>query len=129
MDGGILFVLIFCGFLAAIILVPVWLKERTKQSAHALLSQAVEKGQTLDPALVRQLTEGQRPQDRTRRTLTTGIILLALAGGFVGMAFALESVASEAFSGLMVPASILGALGAANVLLAIIDYASKKKEQ
>ncbi|MEZ6022210.1 MAG: hypothetical protein R3C16_02075 [Hyphomonadaceae bacterium] len=37
--------LIFFGFLAAIILVPVIVKERTKRSAHDLISQAMARGQ------------------------------------------------------------------------------------
>jgi hypothetical protein len=133
MDGGLFVVFVFFGFLAAVILVPIWLRERTKQSAHALISQALEKGQSLDPALMRQLTEGSaRPQqDRARRTLGSAVVLLALAGGFVGAGFAVEMIsgAEEALGGMLIPAAILGALGTAFLLLAIIDYASKKKEQ
>lgn len=121
---------VFFGFLAAVILVPIWLKERTKRSAHALISQAIEKGQPLDPALLRQLTDGVKPQqDRARRTLGSGVILLALAGGFVIGAFALEDFTGAVEGGMMVPAAILGALGTAFMLLAIVDYASKKKDQ
>ncbi len=124
---------IFFGFLAAVILVPIWLRERTKQSAHHLISQALERGQTLDPTLMRQLTEGtgrQQP-DKARRSLGSGIVLLALAGGFVGAGFVVEDIsgASEAFGGMMVPAVILGALGTAFILLAIVDYATQKKDQ
>ena len=121
---------VFFGFLAAVILVPIWLKERTKRSAHALISQAIEKGQPLDPALMRQLTDGAKPQqDRARRTLGSGVILLALAGGFVIGAFALEDFTGAVEGGMMVPAAILGALGTAFILLAIVDYAAKKKDQ
>lgn len=120
----------FFAFLAAVILVPIWLKERTKRSAHALISQALEKGQTLDPALMRQLTEGVKPQqDRARRSLGSGVILLALAGGFVIGAFAMEDFTGAVEAAMMVPAAILGALGTAFILLAIVDYASKRKEQ
>jgi hypothetical protein len=128
----ILIPIVFFGFLAAIILVPIWLRERTKQSAHQLISQALEKGQTLDPAIMRQLTEGVREkQDRPRRTLGSGVVLLALAGGFVASAFFVDGFdpSGYAHSGMMVPAVILGALGIAFILLAIIDYATKKKEQ
>ena len=122
--------LVFFVFLGAIILVPIWLKERTKRSAHALISQAIEKGQPLDPALMRQLTDGVKPQqDRARRTLGSGVILLALAGGFVIGAFALEDFTGAVEGAMMVPAAILAALGTALMLLAIVDYASKKKDQ
>jgi hypothetical protein len=124
----------FFGFLAAIILVPIYLRERTKQSTHALISQALERGQPLDPALMRQLTEGvQKPQqqDRPRRTLGSGVVLLALAIGFglasfMGAGFDPSGFASN---GMTTAAVILGALGVAFILLAIVDYAAKKKDQ
>lgn len=122
---------VFFGFLGAVILVPIWLKERTKRSAHALISQALEKGQPLDPALLRQLTESgsvKPPKDRARSTLGSGVVLLALAIGFVIGAFAMEDFTGAVEGGMMVPAAILGALGFAFILLAIVDYSAKKKE-
>jgi hypothetical protein len=124
---------VFFGFLAAVILVPIWLRERTKQSAHQLLAQALEKGQTLDPALIRQLTEAaggkQQQQDKARRSLGSGIVLLGLAAGFVGAGYAAGEISgvTEAFHGMLVPAAILGALGVAFLLLAIVDYSTKPK--
>lgn len=130
MDAEIFVPFVFFGFLAAIILVPIWLKERTKQSAHQLISQALEKGQQLDPALMRELTQGARQeQDRARRSLGSGVVLLALAAGFVVAGYFVGGYADEAFNGMMVPAAILGALGLAFVLLAIVDYATKKKDR
>lgn len=133
MDADIFIPFVFFGFLAAIILVPIYLRERTKQSAHALISQALEKGQTLDPSLLKQLTESGRAQqpDKARRSLGSGIVLLALAGGFVAASFVMDGFdpSGYAHSGMMVPAVILGALGVAFVLLAVVDYATKKKDQ
>lgn len=132
MDTDIFIPFVFFGFLAAIILVPIYLRERTKQSAHALISQALEKGQSLDPQLLKQLTDTGKPQrDKARGSLGSGIVLLALALGFVGGAFVVENIsgASEAFWGMMVPAVILGALAVAFLLLAAVDYATKRKDQ
>jgi hypothetical protein len=131
MDAEIFVPFVFFGFLAAIILVPIWLRERTKQSAHQIISQALEKGQiqSLDPAIMRELTSGSRQeQDKARRSLGSGVVLLALAGGFVGAGYFVGGYADEAFNGMMVPAAILGALGVAFILLAIVDYATRKKD-
>jgi Domain of unknown function (DUF6249) len=129
MDSEIFVPFLFFGFLAAVILVPIYLRERTRQSAHHLIAQALEKGQQLDPSLMRSLTEGQKkPQDKARSSLGSGIVLLALAGGFAAAGYFVGGYAEEAFNGMMVPAVILGALGVAFVLLAIVDYATKKKE-
>jgi hypothetical protein len=131
---GILIPLTFFGFLGAVILGPIYLKERTKQSAHKLISQAIEKGQPLDPQLMERLTvaaPSQAPPDRARRTLGSGVVLLALAGGFAG-----ASVMSSGFdpsgyanNGMMTAALILGALGLAFTVLGIFDYATKKKTE
>lgn len=123
--------IVFFVFLGAIILIPIYLRERTRQSAHQLIAQALEKGQQIDPALMRTLTEGQKkPQDKARSSLGSGIVLLALAGGFAAAGYFVGDLsgAEEAFNGMMVPAVILGALGIAFVLLAIVDYATKRKD-
>lgn len=117
---------IFFGFLAAVILIPIWLRERTKQSAHHLISQALEKGQPLDPVLMRDLTQGtvkQQQGDRPRRTLGSAILMLALAGAFGGIYFV-----DQDNDWSRIPAIILGALGIAFLLLAIVDYTTKKKD-
>jgi membrane associated rhomboid family serine protease len=122
--------LVFFGFLGAVILVPIWLRERTRQSGHKVLQDALERGQTLDPALVNQLTGGTPakapPPDRARRTLGNGVVLLALAAGFVAATFMSGGGWTDS---MMMAAAILGALGAAFLLLALVDYASKQKEQ
>lgn len=131
MDADFLVPFVFFGFLAAIILVPIYLKEKTRQSAHHLIAQALEKGQALDPALMRALTEGaKKPQDKARSSLGAGIVLLALGGGLAAASFFVGAISGEqnAFNGMMIPAVILGALGVAFILLAIVDYATKKKE-
>jgi hypothetical protein len=117
---------VFFGFLAAVILVPIWLRERTKQSAHHLISQALEKGQPLDPAIMRDLTQGsvrQQQVDRPRRTLGSAILMLALGGAFGGIA-----LVDPDQDWARIPGIILGALGLAFLLLAIVDYTSKKKD-
>jgi hypothetical protein len=119
---------VFFAFLAAIIVIPIWLRERTKQSAHRLISQALEKGQPLDPAIMRELTQGvskARPQQsQPRRTLGSAVVLLALAAAFGGIAL----IHRDAESWTVVPALIVGAVGLAFLLLAIIDYTTKKKD-
>jgi hypothetical protein len=117
---------VFFGFLGAVILVPIWLRERTKQSAHHLISQALDKGQPIDPALMRDLTQGsvrQQQVDRPRRTLGSAILMIALAGAFGAISFVDPD---QDWS--RIPAIILGALGVAFLLLAIVDYTTKKKD-
>jgi hypothetical protein len=130
MDAEIFVPFTFFAFLAAIILGPVIIKERTKRSAHELVSHALERGQTLDPTLVAQLTQNMLDEgNRARKSLGNGVILLALAGGFAGAGFMIQGIDgdSDGIYGMGIPAVILGAVGAAYILLAIFDYATKKR--
>jgi hypothetical protein len=123
MEPEIFIPAIFFGFLAAVILVPVLAKERTKRSAHELISQAMARGQALDPALITQLTDNMLQEgDKARRSLGSGVILLALAGGFVAATFV-----GGGDHDMLVPAVLMGSIGAAFVLLAIVDYISRNR--
>lgn len=125
MEAEIFVPFVFFAFLASIILVPMMLKKRTKRSAHDLISQAMARGQVIDPALITSLTEGMRVEtNRARKSLGNGVILLALAGGFV----AAFQVAGDGDRDVLIPAIVIAALGAAFILLAIVDYSTKKRE-
>ena len=66
----ILCTLIVFGSIVAIVALPMYFRERTKQSAHKLVSEAISKGQTLDPALMERLTDSMgKRQSSPRRTL------------------------------------------------------------
>lgn len=126
MEADIFVPLVFFGFLAAVILVPIMARERTKRSAHDLVSQAMARGQELDPALVSQITQTVVDEgDRARKSLGRGVIMLALAAGFIGAGYV--SGGWDDAHGMAVPAVILGALGLAFILLALLDYATKRR--
>jgi hypothetical protein len=127
MEEAVLIPLVFFGFLAAVILVPIMMKERTKRSAHDLISQALARGQQLDPALVSQITQSMVDEgNRARKSLGRGVIMFALAAGFLGAGYVAGGW--EDARDMAVPAVILGALGLAFILLAILDYSTKRRE-
>jgi hypothetical protein len=130
MDAEIIIPFTFFAFLAAVILVPVLAKERTKRSAHGLISQALARGQELDPALIARMTDDIADSaGRGRRTLGNGVILVALAMGFVAAGYVLDGFdpGGDAHRGMLVPAVIVGTVGVAFLLLAIVDYATKRR--
>jgi hypothetical protein len=130
MEAEIFVPFVFFAFLAAIILVPTLAKERTKRSAHELVSNALARGQNLDPALVQQLTQNMLEEgNRARKSLGNAVVLLALAGGFVAAGYVMNGLDhdGEAVYAMGIPAVILGSVGAAFLLLAIIDYATKRR--
>lgn len=122
---------LFFAFLAAVILVPILAKERTRRSAHDLISQAMARGQTLDPTLVAKLSEDMLQEgNRARKSLGSGVVLLALAVGFIAAGFVIDGFDhdGDVIRGMAVPAVMLGSVGLAFILLAIVDYATKKRE-
>lgn len=130
MGAEILVPFLFFGFLGAIILVPILAKERTKRSAHDLISRAMDKGQTLEPTLVAQLTQNMLDEgNRARKSLGNGVVLLALAGGFLGAGYMISGLDNdgEALYAMGIPAVILASVGAAFLLLSIVDYVTKKR--
>lgn len=126
METDTLVPLIFFTFLFAVIVVPIMIRERTKRSAHSLITHAIDRGQPLDPALLQQLSQGLvSEQDRARKSLGSGVILLAIAIGFTAAGLLVDHGDSD--SGFFIPAVIAGSVGLAFVLLAIVDYATKKR--
>jgi hypothetical protein len=129
MDTEIFVPFIFFVFLAAIILVPTLAKERTKRSAHELISQAMARGQQLEPALVSQLTQNMLDEgNRARKSLGSGVILLALAAGFVAAGYVASGLDADAMQGFLIPAVFVGTVGLAFLLLAVVDYLTKRRE-
>lgn len=125
MDAEIFVPFIFFGFLASVILGPIIVRERTKRSAHRLISQAVDRGQQLDPNLINEIAQGV-DQPSGRKSLGKAVILLALAGAFVGVAYMNGLHDGDGRQGMLAAALIIGAIGAAYGLLALVDYAFKK---
>jgi len=131
MDADIFVPFVFFGFLASVILVPVLARERTKRSAHDLISQAMARGQQLEPTLVSQLTQNMLDEgNRARKSLGNAVILLALAGGFVAAGFVMDGFdpGGDARHGMFIPAVILGSVGLAFLALAVVDYSTKRRE-
>jgi hypothetical protein len=112
--------------LVALVVLPIWVRERTKQSANELLREAIAKGQTIDPEVLKGLADVQeKPKaDRPRRTLGSALVLIALSAGFIGANYLSGDFTG---GGMLVPAMILGSLGVAFLILAIVDYSAKKK--
>lgn len=122
----IVLVAVVFGSIVAVVALPMWFRERTKQSAHKLISDAIAKGQTLDPAVMEKLTADiTSRQNSPRRTLGSAVVMLALGGAFAAASFMNGDGWDDGFSRF--PAFILIALGLAFLVLAIVDYGSKKK--
>lgn len=116
---------VFFGFLTAVIVAPVISREQTKRSAHGLIAQAMARGQTLEPALINQLTQEMLEEgNRARKSLGSGVILGFLAGGLLLAGYIADGYdwGGDAHMVLMFPAIIIGTVAAGYLLLALVDF-------
>ena len=82
----------FLLFLAAIILVPPYLRSREKLRLHETLRMAYDKGQPVPPEMIEAL-QADKARPSPDRDLRRGIILLAIAGALVFFGFMMNGIA------------------------------------
>jgi hypothetical protein len=96
MDDSVLVPIAFFGMIAAIVIVPKYLRSRDRDRLHETLRMAYEKGQTVPPELMEALQPGkveEKPykpvRDRSEQDLRAGVVWLAIGVGLlaVGGAF------------------------------------------
>ncbi|HXV00739.1 MAG TPA: hypothetical protein VG166_09585, partial [Caulobacteraceae bacterium] len=81
----------FFSFLAAVILVPIWLRHRDRAQMQETLRVALEKGHTLPADLVTALQASISAKTMPTREgdLRRGVVLIAVALGFIALGFGL----------------------------------------
>ncbi|MDP1778225.1 MAG: DUF6249 domain-containing protein [Brevundimonas sp.] len=109
--------------IAAIVIVPTWLKSKERREMQATLRASLDKGQPLPPEVIDALTrQTVKPPASATRDLRTGVILLALSLGiaatfsFIGYRFGED----EAW-GFGAFAAIPGAMGLAFIVLSVFN--------
>ncbi len=90
MDGSFMVPLALFGMIAAIVIVPQYLRSKERERMHATLRLAYEKGQPVPPELIEALqTNNDRvistPTDRSQRDLRIGVVQLAIGLGLVAV--------------------------------------------
>jgi hypothetical protein len=88
---GMIVGVVFWAFLAAVILVPVYLRYRDRGRLHETLRIAYEKGQPVPPELIEALQSNVAPKQETtpERDLRHGLVLVAVGLGFAGLGYGL----------------------------------------
>ena len=80
--------LIFFSFLAAVILVPIYLRSRDRTHMYDTLRQAYEHGQPVPPELIQALQHPVRPRRGPDGDFRRGLILSIVGLGLCGVAAA-----------------------------------------
>jgi hypothetical protein len=123
MDAGVLVPIGFFTMIAAIVIVPNYLRVRERQEMQATVRAAIEKGQPLPPELVDALSKDVRSRtvSSAHRDMRIGVILLAVAGGVALTGVALGGINDNAMFGTVSGAAIPGMIGLAFVILSFFN--------
>lgn len=123
MDFGILIPLAPFLMVAAIVIVPAWLRTRDRREMQATVRAAIEKGQPLPPELVEALSKDVRPRvvSSAHRDMRIGVILLFVAGGVALTGVALGQINDHAMFGTVSGAAIPGMIGLAFIILSFFN--------
>jgi len=121
MDGVWVPISLFA-MIAAIVIVPTWLKSKERKEMQASLRASIEKGQQLPPEVIDALTrQNIRPVATASRDLRTGVIMLAVALG-IGLTFAILGYNyDEDIFGFGAWAAIPGTIGVAFIILSFFN--------
>ncbi|RYF97357.1 MAG: hypothetical protein EON94_15125, partial [Caulobacteraceae bacterium] len=86
----ILIPLAFFAMIAAIVIVPRYLKSIERQKLQDTLRASIEKGAELPPEVIAALTSDVKPRPSPYRDLRTGVIWLGVAVAFVALGAAVS---------------------------------------
>lgn len=123
MDFGFLIPMSPFLMVAAIVIVPAWLRARERREMQQTVRAAIEKGQPLPPELVEALSKDVRPRiaSSAHRDMRIGVILLFVAGGVALTALALGRINDYAMYGTLAGSAVPGAVGLAFVILSFFN--------
>ncbi len=123
MDLGILIPLAPFLMVAAIVIVPAWLRTRDRREMQATVRAAIEKGQPLPPELIEALSKDVRPRltSSAHRDMRIGVVLLFVAGGVALTALALGQINDYAMYGTLAGSAVPGMIGLAFVILSFFN--------
>ena len=110
--------------IAAIVIVPRWIKSREREQLQATLRMAIEKGQPLPPEVIDAISRDARPAPSANRDLRRGIVWLCVAGAFIACGYAAQYWGdgdTEGFGWLIGLAAFPGFIGLAFLLMGLLN--------
>ena len=110
----------FFAMIAAIIIVPRYLKSLERQKLQETLRASIEKGAELPPEVIQALTSDVKPGPSPYRDLRAGVIWLGLAIGFAALGFAVSFEEPDALYPMLGVAAFPGFIGLALIILSVV---------
>lgn len=111
----------FFALIAAICIVPVWLKSRDRQEMQATLRSAIEKGQPVPPEVIETLTRNVKGPPTALRDMRSGVIWFAVGLGIAGLGAMIGIREEDALHPLLGIAIIPTMIGLALIVLSFFN--------
>jgi hypothetical protein len=122
--AGVIGPVMLFGMIAAIVIVPRWIKSREQEQLQATIRLAIEKGQPLPPEVIDAISRDARPAPSAGRDIRRGVIWLCVAGAFVACGYAASYWSdgdTEGFGWLIGLAAFPGFIGLAFVIIGLLN--------
>ena len=111
----------FFAMVAAIVIVPRYLKSQERQRLQETLRASIEKGAELPPEVVQALTSDAKAPPSSYRDMRGGIIWLGVAIGFASLGVAVSFNEPDALYPMLGVAAFPGFIGLALIALSFIS--------
>ena len=121
MDFTILIPISMFAMIAAIVIVPSWLKSRERSEMQSTLRTAIDKGQPMPAEIIDALTKTVKTPPTALSDLRVGVIWLAIGIGFAAFGFMIGFEDSDAFHPMLGVGMIPGIIGLAYIVLSFLN--------
>ena len=111
----------FFAMIAAIVIVPGWLRSRERNEMQNTLRSAIDKGQPMPPEVIDALTKNVKQPSTALSDLRTGVIWIAIGVGIGVFGFFVSYEADEALRPMIGIGAIPVIIGATFVILSFFN--------
>ncbi len=120
-DFSMLIPISLFAMIAAIVIVPTWLKSRERREMQATLRAAIDKGQPLPAEIIDAMTKNVKVAPTSLSDLRAGVIWLAVGLGIAAFGYMVGFEDSDAFQPLVGIGSIPAIIGLAYIALSFVN--------
>lgn len=115
----------FFAMIAAIVVLPGYIRARSRQRLMETMRVAFERGQPVPPELIDAINtdpkaQGLSPRERAERDLRNGVITLSVALALIAFGWALSYAEADAFFPMVGMAAFPGFIGLALIVFGLL---------
>jgi hypothetical protein len=121
----ILIPITFFAMIAAIVIVPRYLKSQERQKLQETLKSSIEHGAPIPQEIIDIITRDVKPPPSPYRDLRGGILWLGVAVGFAALGFAVSFEEPDALYPMLGVAAFPGFIGLALIILSFVSSGRK----